>query len=98
MYQFCVPLGEVVLGEFDDFTNVAEEGTAAEIAEVVHEDIEAPEDDFLAVLVLLSANVVEDADGEPHPDVVFASEQFGLAIVDGVLEEVSADSQKHRLV
>lgn len=71
-------------------------------AEVVHDDVQGPEEDLL-LLVLGgvregSAHMVEDSNCEPHPQVVFAGQLLGLPVVDRVLEVVLADSQQHRSV
>lgn len=70
------------------------------ISKVVHDDVDTPEQNFLLAIVFILifterwADVIKNADYEPHPEVVLSSEQFWLPIVNGMLKIVFANSEE----
>lgn len=70
---------------------------------MIHDYVQTPKEYLLLMGVVLGfvegrANVVEDADEKPHPEVIFTSQELGLAVVDGMLEIVFAYPEHHFLI
>ena len=71
-------LGKVIPDQLQNFSDLLAEYPSGEILKLVHNDIQAPEDDLFFVFVILSlliaggSNMIQNSYGEPHPQIVLS--------------------------
>lgn len=76
------------------------ESVSGEVAEVVHDYVHTPEEDFFLVVGLISAlgesrsDVIENPYEEPHPEIVLSCQSLGFAVVDSMFQVILAYPQQ----